>query len=75
MNASIRTGTSGIGNEHMGPINIVTATNFNQVSQSNPNPPAKIDAPKVVNMNQATLFPDNVHRKKNKNDFYRFLLQ
>jgi len=29
---------------------------------------------KVVDMNQRTNFPLNVQRKKNKNDFYRFLL-
>lgn len=29
----------------------------------------------MVDMNQRTNFPLNVQRKKNKNDFYRFLLQ
>ena len=31
--------------------------------------------PKIVDMNLATNFPLNSKRKKNKNDFYRFLLQ
>lgn len=29
----------------------------------------------IVDMNLQTSFPLNVQRKKNKNDFYRFLLQ
>ena len=31
--------------------------------------------PKVVNINQQTVFPLIMNKKKNKNDFYRFLLQ
>ena len=30
---------------------------------------------KVLDLNRLTSFPLNVQRKKNKNDFYRFLLQ
>jgi len=30
---------------------------------------------KVLDLNRLTTFPLNVQRKKNKNDFYRFLLQ
>lgn len=31
--------------------------------------------PKVVNINKQTVFPLIMNKKKNKNDFYRFLLQ
>ena len=33
------------------------------------------DKPNVVDMNNNINFPINQGRKKNKNDFYRFLLQ
>jgi len=29
----------------------------------------------VVDINKSTNIPDNLNKKKNKNDFYRFLLE
>jgi len=68
--------------ESLGPINIVTAPNP-RASQITTQPAKYIKPPyehvkqpaKVIDLNTVTLFPSNVNRKKNKNDFYRFLLQ
>ena len=44
--------------------------NINQINKNE-----NIDiVPKVVNINEQTSFPLILKKKKNKNDFYRFLL-
>ena len=44
--------------------------NINQINKNE-----KIDiVPKIVNINEQTSFPLIMNKKKNKNDFYRFLL-
>ena len=58
--------------DSIGSINIVTNTPGMEVSAIEAErPDAKT---KVVDLNRLTSFPLNVQRKKNKNDFYRFLL-
>jgi hypothetical protein len=65
--------------DSLGSINIITnngahlqgrGLESSAIGQAGANKEAK-----VVDMNQRTNFPLNVQRKKNKNDFYRFLLQ
>ena len=43
---------------------------MNPIDAEKPDPKTK-----VIDLNRLTTFPLNVQRKKNKNDFYRFLLQ
>ena len=54
-----------------GSINIVTQNLSTTPDGFSAAPPKEAN---VVDMNQRTTFPLNVQRKKNKNDFYRFLL-
>ena len=64
-------------------INIVTAAEPGTAASSAQNPAARSGrdrmamdvGAKVLDLNRLTSFPLNVQRKKNKNDFYRFLLQ
>jgi hypothetical protein len=66
-----------------GSINIVTAAEpgagaslpQNPAARSGRDRPAMDAGAKVLDLNRLTSFPLNVQRKKNKNDFYRFLLQ
>ena len=69
--------------QSIGPINIVTATSKGpntdlqgQVAPQRPaGPPKSQERANVVNINRETLFPSQFGRRKNKNDFYRFLLR
>ena len=59
--------------DSIGSINIVTKTpgvDMGAFDGEKADPKTK-----VVDLNRLTTFPLNVQRKKNKNDFYRFLLQ
>ena len=60
--------------QSLGSINIVTSKNANEKPEVE-----NIDLPnkqKEVNITTVPAqFPNNLNRKKNKNDFYRFLLQ
>jgi len=57
----------------MGSINIVTKNNTFMSSHLLKEKEAKLA--KIVDLNKNTSFPLSHQRKKNKNDFYRFLLQ
>ena len=59
--------------DSMGSINIVTKDNsFMSAHMLKANNEAK--TAKIVDLNKNTSFPLTHQRKKNKNDFYRFLL-
>lgn len=68
-----------LGVDSIGSINIITAENGGSVSAAGFHYSAtgrdNETKPKVVDLNRITSFPLNNGRKKNKNDFYRFLLQ
>ena len=65
--------------DSLGSINIITSNGAHLQGRGLDQQAAGADGAnkeaKVVDMNQRTNFPLNVQRKKNKNDFYRFLLQ
>jgi hypothetical protein len=62
----------GGGNETLGSINIITQNLTLNPAMEGYSAPAK--EANIVDMNLQTSFPLNAQRKKNKNDFYRFLL-
>ena len=59
--------------ESTGQINIITSGTHNLMDTELDLLGANKFA-SIVDMNQLTNFPINTHRKRNKNDFYRFLL-
>lgn len=67
----------------VGPINIVTHSQKlnvypEAIGRRSTQPSSRRgipDKPRIVDLNSAIEFPANQGRKKNKNDFYRFLLQ
>jgi len=65
--------------DSLGSINIITSNGAHLqgrgLDHQAPGQDGSNKEAKVVDMNQRTNFPLNVQRKKNKNDFYRFLLQ
>jgi len=70
--------------QSVGPINIVTGNSkvdfigrksTQATALTSKQGQAAQEKPNIVDINNTTLFPGTTGRKKNKNDFYRFLLQ
>jgi hypothetical protein len=61
--------------DSLGSINIVNNNGIMSAQHLSKSAMNETKAAKVIDLNKNTLFPMNQQRKKNKNDFYRFLLQ
>ena len=61
--------------DSLGSINIVNNNGVMSAQHLSKSVMNETKAAKVIDLNKNTMFPMNQGRKKNKNDFYRFLLQ
>lgn len=59
----------------IGQVNVVTNKNKDKMARIRSGQLAADPKARILNMNQQVSFDGNLNKKKNKNDFYRFLLQ